>query len=80
LAKRLAETDLQVTEIPINPEAKPRLAKLDRLVFSLLKVEEPCDLARIQLCDTVGQSMPNSLSLPCLQVYKLVAPTLVTHS
>jgi hypothetical protein len=46
--------DLRVTDIPINPEAKPRLVKLDRLVFPLLKVEEPCDSARIQLCDTVG--------------------------
>jgi hypothetical protein len=45
--------DLRVTDIPINLEAKPRLVKLDRLVFSLLKVEEPCDSARIQLCNIV---------------------------
>jgi hypothetical protein len=52
--------DLRVTDVPINPEAKPRLVKLDRLVFSLLEVEEPCDSARIQLCDTVRQSIPNN--------------------
>jgi hypothetical protein len=37
---------LRVTDIPINLEAEPRLAKLDRLVFPLLKVEELCDLVR----------------------------------
>jgi hypothetical protein len=43
--------DLRVTDVPINPEAKPRLAKPDRLVFSLPEAEEPCDLARCQLCE-----------------------------
>jgi hypothetical protein len=51
--------DLRVTDIPINPEAEPRLVKPDRPVFPLLKAEEPCDSARIQLCDTAGQSMPD---------------------
>jgi len=39
LVERLVESDLRVTDVPINPETKSRLDKLDRLGITLLEAE-----------------------------------------
>ena len=39
MVERLVESDLRVTDVPINPETKSRLDKLDRLGITLLEAE-----------------------------------------
>ncbi len=39
MVERLVESDLRVTDVPINPETKSRPDKLDRLGITLLEAE-----------------------------------------